>query len=271
MLKAMFGCVLSPLIVCLLAQTVAGLSEADYSVAPPYHLLGIRAEVYILPILPYEMGDLEPYIDRDTVVAHYEGHHDAYRRKMNVALNDWRESEPLNTLTTQPLVKIMRELHTVPNEFKTKLRNNMGGFVNHALYWSVMSANPNGTERFPTGALLDEIESTFGSYFEFKVKFSTKAIDLFGSGYVWLVRDSAEPAGSQLSILTTQNQDCPISMGLDPLLVIDVWEHAYYLKHQFRRVEYITQWWLVVDWDSVEKLDQYWKKVAVVNFERDEL
>ena len=91
------------------------------------------------------------------------------------------------------------------------------------------------------------------------------------AGYVWLVRDSKAPEGSQLSVVTTQNQDCPLSLGLDPLLVIDVWEHAYYLKHQFRRVEHVTEWWLVVDWEVVDKLDQFWTKVAAVNFERDEL
>jgi len=88
---------------------------------------------------------------------------------------------------------------------------------------------------------------------------------------VWLVRDPNAPEGSQLSIITTQNQDCPLSLGLDPLLVIDVWEHAYYLKHQFRRVEYVTEWWLLVDWEAVDKLDQFWTKVASLNFERDEL
>lgn len=234
-------------------------------------MLSVRSEKYILPLLPYEMGGLEPYIDRHTVVAHYEGHHEAYRRKMNIALNDWREDEPRNTLTTQPLVRIMQKLDSVSEKFRTKIKNSMGGFVNHAIYWSVMSPNPNGTERFPVGRLLDEIEKTFGSYYAFKVQFSTAAVDVFGSGYVWLVRDSKAPEGSQLSVVTTQNQDCPLSLGLDPLLVIDVWEHAYYLKHQFRRVEHVTEWWLVVDWEVVDKLDQFWTKVAAVNFERDEL
>jgi Fe-Mn family superoxide dismutase len=258
------------LVTVLVGLTVGVATEERDPLAAPYFLLSIRADVYILPILSFEFDDLAPYIDRTTIEAHYYGHHDNYRRRMNVALNDWREFEPTNTLTTQPLVKIMQNLETVPGDFRTKLRHNLGGYVNHNLFWSILSANPNGTERYPTGDLLDDIERSFGSYFEFKVKFSSEAIDLFGSGYVWLVRDPKYP-GSSLQIITTKEQDCPLTMELDPILVIDVWEHAYYLKHQFRRVEYITNWWMLVDWEAVEKLDRFWMKVAATNFERDEL
>jgi Fe-Mn family superoxide dismutase len=272
MSKMLLTSFLSAVLLCLASGELLRTDEhAGDLVAPPYYLLSIRADVYILPILPYEMGDLAPYIDRTTVEAHYYGHHEAYRRRMNVALNAWRESEPTNQLTTQPLIKIMQDLDTVQYEFRTKLQHNLGGFVNHALYWATMAANPNGTERFPTGDLLDEIEKTFGSYFEFKVKFSSAAIDLFGSGYVWLVRDPKASNNNQLFIITTVNQDCPLTTGFYPLLVLDVWEHAYYLQHQYRRVEYITNWWMLTDWNKVEKLDLFWLKASNTNFERDEL
>jgi len=242
-------------------------------VAYPYYILSLRADVYMLPILPFEMGDLEPYIDRATVEAHYYGHHESYRRRMNVLLDQWRSVDPTNTLTTKPLAKIIQELDTIEYDYemRSKLRRNLGGYVNHALFWSTLAANPNGTERFPTGFLLDEIENTFGSYFEFKVKFSSAAIDVFGSGYTWLVRDPTAQANHQLSIMTTTNQDCPLTLNAYPILCLDVWEHAYYLKYQFRRVEYITNWWMLIDWDRVDKLDDFWMKAKNVNFERDEL
>jgi Fe-Mn family superoxide dismutase len=145
----------------------------------------------------------------------------------------------------------------------------LGGFINHALYWGVMSPNPKGKERFPTGDLLTEIEETFGSFLAFKIEFSHEAMELFGSGYVWLVRDRKVKPGKQLSIVVSKNQDSPISQDLDPLLVIDVWEHAYYLKHQYKRVTYVTDWWMLVDWDYVDKLDKFWIKLRYPN--KDEL
>lgn len=245
----------------------AGLVSTD--VAPPYYLTSVSAETYILPILPYDLDGLEPVIDKQTVVAHYEGHHDNYRKKMNAILSIWREKDPENSLNKDPIVHILYRLHHVPEEYRESIRNNLGGFINHAIYWGVMSPNSSGTERFPTGSLLNEIEETFGNYFAFKVKFSHEASELFGSGYVWLVRDRKQDPGKQLSIVVTKNQDSPISQDLDPLLVIDVWEHAYYLKHQYKRVLYVTEWWTLVDWDAVEKLDKFWDKIK--NPKREEL
>jgi len=232
----------------------------------------VPAERYILPVLPYDYDGLEPYITRDMVVAHYEGHHESYRVKMNAALNEWREDEPLNKLTTQPLAKILANLDSVPEKFSSRLQNNIGGFANHAIFWSVMNTNVNGTERLPTDRLLSDIESSFVSFDEFKNKFTAAALDLFGSGYVWLVRDRSAPTGMQLSIVTTVNQDSPLSRGVHPILVIDVWEHAYYLKYQFRRNEFVDDWWKLIEWKQVAMLDRFWKKVIDMDYvDHDEL
>jgi len=166
----------------------------------------------------------------------------------------------LNNFATEPILTILSYLDKVPDTFREKLKNNAGGFINHCFYWSVMSPNPSETTRTPGVALLAEITSAFGSFESFKSVFSNMALDLFGSGYVWLVRDRDELAGQQLSIVTTTNQNSPVSTGLEPLLVIDVWEHAYYLKHQFRRVQYVSDWWMLVDWSNVEALDRFWAK-----------
>jgi Fe-Mn family superoxide dismutase len=227
-------------------------------IAPPYEALADKAEIYTLPPLPYEYRGLEPWMDEATLRAHHEGHHDAYRKKMNAFLAQWRDQEPLNNFATEPLLTILRQLDKIPDLFQTKLKNNLGGFVNHCLYWAVMSPNPGTSPRSPSGPLLEEIKQSFGSFDGFKAAFTAASLDLFGSGYVWLVRKRDHPSNLQLSITTTTNQDCPLSEGAEPLLVIDIWEHAYYLKHQFRRAQYVNDWWMVVDWRAVEKLDKFW-------------
>jgi Fe-Mn family superoxide dismutase len=237
----------------------AGLVSAE--IYPPYYLINVVADTYILPILPYPLDGLEPYIDKETMVAHYEGHHENYRKKMNDILSRWRKEEPDNSFNKDPIVHLLYRLHDVPEEYRQDITNSVGGFINHALYWGVMSSNPKGVERSPTGSLLSEIETTFSSFVIFKIHFSHVAIELFGSGYVWLVRDRKQEQGKQLSVVVTKNQDSPMSQDLDPLLVIDVWEHAYYLKHQYKRIDYVTKWWDLVDWDAVEKLDKFWFKV----------
>jgi len=234
------------------------LTIAVAGVDLPFTIIGYKAEVYPLPDLTYAYNELEPWIDEGTVRAHHLGHHDAYRNKMNTLLNQWRDQEPLNHFVTEPLVEIIRHLDRVPDVFHAKLRNQMGGYVNHCLYWSLMSSNPSGAVRVPNPELLAEITASFGSFDSFKQAFTTAAQDLFGSGYVWLVRYRDESAGEQLSVISTTNQDCPLSDGADPLLVIDVWEHAYYLKHQYRRAQHISDWWKLVDWNNVDKLDRFW-------------
>jgi superoxide dismutase, Fe-Mn family len=238
-------------------------------VQPPYHLISVQADTYILPLLTYPLDGLEPYIDRPTVVAHYQGHHDNYRKKMNAVLARWREKEPENSFNKDPIFHILNRLRHVPEEYKVDITNNVGGFINHALYWGVLSPNPKGKDRAPTGDLLTELEQTFGGFFAFKILFSHEAVELFGSGYVWLVRDRKLKPGKQLSIVVSKNQASPISQDLDPLLVIDVWEHSYYLKHQYKRLNYVTDWWMLVDWDYVDKLDKFWNKIRYPN--KDEL
>jgi Fe-Mn family superoxide dismutase len=263
-------CSLPALFVLLTTLT---MSSDGQGISLPFHVLSIRADIYILPILPFDYDDLMPCLTREIITAHYEGHHENYRKKMNSLLNEWRESEPTNQLNTQPLAKIQERLAEVPEKFRTALKNNLGGYANHALYWAVMSKpNENGTARMPEGRILNEIVSSFGSYDEFKTKFTSDATTLFGSGYVWLVRDRSAPEGKQLSIVSTVNQDSPVTNGLHPILVIDVWEHAYYLKYQFRRAAYIEEWWKLINWDSVAQLDRWWKRVIDMDHEgRDEL
>jgi len=152
---------------------------------------------------------------------------------------------------------ILRNLEAIPNDFRQGIINNAGGFVNHLIYWSVMAPNSRETAREPTGKMLEDINKNFGSYAEFKATFNKKALELFGSGYVWLCRVKNS---SKMTLLQTHNQDSPISLHLDPILVLDVWEHAYYLKHQFKRAAHVEDWWKVVSWENVEVLDKWWKE-----------
>lgn len=230
-------------------------------IQPPYYLITVPAEFYILPLLPYDYDQLEPQIEQSTVRAHYFGHHENYRNKMNSILALWRLEEPDNSFSKQPILNIFKQLDEVPAKYRLRLKNNAGGFINHAIYWAVMSPNPNGTERFPSASLTKEIEESFENYYQFHLAFTNEAINLFGSGYVWLVRDHKKEPGKQLSVVITKDQDSPITQDLDPLLVLDVWEHAYYLKHQYKRGSYIDDWWLLVDWQAVDKLDQFWKHI----------
>ncbi|XP_064646977.1 superoxide dismutase [Mn/Fe]-like [Lineus longissimus] len=207
-----------------------------------------------LPPLPYALDDLEPFIDAATLKVHHQGHHKSYTTKLNAVLEDWIiECSEFN----KNLVHILQHIEEVPLDHRKSIINNGGGFVNHNIYWAIMSPNPGKKERFPEGKLADDMNEAFGTYESFKEEFTGKALALFGSGYVWLSRKST-PKGSTLVITTTANQDSPISDGLRPILVIDVWEHAYYLKHQNIRQKYVADWWMVVDWVQVSKLDEWW-------------
>jgi len=231
-----------------------------YELAPPYYGATLKVPSYILPVLKWSLGLLEPFIDRETVNAHYLGHHNAYRMKMNKALADWRQEFPDSSFAQESVITMLRDLPSIPQQYYTSIVNNGGGYVNHAIYWSNLSPNleTNATAREPTGALREEIEQVFGSYQAFREKFTEQALSKFGSGYVWLVRNPLMER-VQLSIVATDNQESPLSVGEFPLLVIDVWEHAYYLKHQFRRPNYVEDWWMVVDWENVAELDEFWK------------
>ncbi len=194
---------------------------------------------FTLPPLPYPSGALEPTIDKTTMEIHHDKHHGAYVTNLNKAL----ESAPdLQNKSIEDL--LANNLSAVPDSIKTAVRNNGGGHANHSLFWTLMAPNSGGS---PKGAIASVISSNFGSFETFKEKFNAAATTRFGSGWAWLVKDS----GGKFEILSTANQDSPLMDGKKPILGLDVWEHAYYLKYQNRRPEYIAAWWNVVNWDGV--------------------
>lgn len=195
---------------------------------------------YQLPALPYEYNALEPYIDEQTMRIHHDKHHATYVNNLNAAIEGYPE------LASKPIEELLKDLNSIPEGIRTAVRNNGGGHANHTLFWQIMAPNAGGQ---PTGDIADAINSTFGSFDKFKDEFSKAAAGRFGSGWAWLVVD---PSG-QLKITSTANQDTPLSEGLTPVLNLDVWEHAYYLKYQNRRPEYIAAFWNVVNWDEVNK------------------
>jgi len=195
---------------------------------------------FSLPPLPYPTDALEPHIDKMTMEIHHGKHHNAYVTNLNKAL----ESAPnLANKTVEEL--LANNCAIVPDAIKTAVRNNGGGHINHSMFWTILSKSGGGQ---PSGALADAIKSTFGGFDPFKEKFNAAATTRFGSGWAWLVRD-----GSKLDIYSTANQDSPVMEGKFPIMGLDVWEHAYYLKYQNRRPEYIAAWWSVVNWAEIEK------------------
>jgi Fe-Mn family superoxide dismutase len=191
-----------------------------------------------VPPLPYEYDALEPYIDEQTMRLHHDKHHQAYVDNANKALEG-------TSLADADVEYVLRNLSQLPGDKQTPVRNNAGGHANHTLFWSIMKPAGGGE---PSGALASAIGSAFGSFEALKEKVSQAAITRFGSGWGWLVWD-----GSGLEVLSTANQDSPLMDGKVPLLGIDVWEHAYYLKYQNRRPEYVAAWWNVVNWEEVER------------------
>jgi len=192
---------------------------------------------YILPSLPYAFDALEPHIDARTMEIHHDKHHAAYVANLNKAVADLPE------VGKKPLEVLLGDLNSVPEKIRTAVRNQGGGHYNHTLFWQMMNKNGGGE---PKDRLAQSITKSFGSFSAFKEKFSDAATKVFGSGWAWLVLEDGK-----LNIESTANQDSPISQGRQPLLGLDVWEHAYYLKHQNRRPEYISAFWNVVDWGFV--------------------
>lgn len=196
-----------------------------------------------LPALPYAYDALEPVIDADTMRFHHDKHHATYVANLNKAL----EAHP--ELFERSVEFLIAHLNHLPEDIKGAVRNNGGGTYNHTLFWEMMA--PEGQTAF-AGPVADKIKETFGSYEEFKKQFAAAAAGRFGSGWAWLVAD-----GDKLEILSTANQDDPLTEGKRPLLCLDVWEHAYYLKYQNRRVDYINEWFRIINWDFVN--EQYKK------------
>eukprot|EP00794_Sanderia_malayensis_P017398 gene17398-19141_t len=223
----------------------------------PYEIISEQQEAYPLPKLNYKYDELEPFIDEKTMTVHHTGHHLAYTNKMNAALKEWRNSKENSGLSSKSILEIVKNVEDIPSKWRNAIRNNGGGYVNHAIYFSVMSPNKDKIERAPSGIIQQKMFTSFGNYSLFKEIFTKSASTLFGSGYVWLCR---EPRNDILTIFPTDNQQCPLTFGLQPILVVDVWEHAYYLKHQNKRMSYIKDWWMVVDWNNVENLYHFWEK-----------
>ena len=190
-----------------------------------------------LPELPYAYNALEPYFDAQTMEIHYTKHHQTYVDKLNAAL------EKHSDLQSKSVEDLLRDLNSVPESIRTAVRNHGGGHFNHSFFWPMLRK-----ETSYGGAVADAINSSFGSFDTFKEKFSNSAALLFGSGWAWLVWSNNE-----LQIVTTANQDNPLSQGKIPILGIDVWEHAYYLKYQNRRPEYIAAFWNVINWEEVSR------------------
>lgn len=194
-----------------------------------------------LPPLPYDYDALEPYIDAETMRLHHDKHHNTYVTALNKAL----EGQP--QLAARSIEQILENLQEVPEDIRMTVRNNGGGHANHSMFWRLMK--PKGSEA-PKGELLHILESTFGSLDSFKTAFNDAATKRFGSGWAWLFIDK----DGKLQITSSANQDSPLSNAVYPLLGLDVWEHAYYLKYQNRRPEYLSAWWNVVNWEEVERL-----------------
>jgi superoxide dismutase, Fe-Mn family len=195
---------------------------------------------YELPPLPYDYNALEPYIDEQTMRIHHDKHHGTYVTNANNALANHPD------LAALPVEQLIQNLGRVPEDIRTTVRNNGGGHANHSFFWQIMAPNAGGQ---PTGALAEAINQTFGSFDAFKDQFSKAGAGRFGSGWAWLTMDGS----GALRIESTPNQDSPLMDGRTPILGLDVWEHAYYLKYQNRRPEYIAAWWNVVNWPQVGK------------------
>jgi superoxide dismutase, Fe-Mn family len=192
---------------------------------------------YELPALPYAFDALEPHIDAQTMQIHHGKHHQAYVNNLNAALEKFPE------LQGKPIEALIADLNAIPESIRTAVRNNGGGHANHSLFWQIMGPNGGGA---PTGAIGDAITSTFGSFDSFKEQINKAGVGRFGSGWAWL-----NEVGGKLVIESTANQDSPLMEGKTPILGVDVWEHAYYLKYQNRRPDYLAAWWNVVNWDAV--------------------
>jgi superoxide dismutase, Fe-Mn family len=192
-----------------------------------------------LPPLPYPSDALEPHIDKQTMEIHHGKHHAAYVNNLNAALEKHPE------LQSKSVDDLLRNINTVPEDIRTAVRNNGGGHSNHTMFWQWMAPKAGGQ---PTGAIGDAIKSAFGGFDKFKEEFKKAAVGRFGSGWAWLI-----DSGGKLTIESTANQDSPLMEGKKAVLGLDVWEHAYYLKYQNRRPDYVDAWWNVVNWNEVNK------------------
>jgi superoxide dismutase, Fe-Mn family len=224
----------------------AGLGVASAALADKLMVSDVEAQQaaagpITVPKLPYAYDALEPYIDAQTMQIHHDKHHQAYVDNLNKALASHPRLQQIRP------VQLLQQADQLPDDVRQTIINNAGGHVNHSLFWQMMAPNAGGK---PTGEIAKAIDGTFGDFDKFKAALSEAATKRFGSGWAWLVVNK----DGKLEIISTANQDSPVMTGLKPLLGLDVWEHAYYLKYQNKRPDYITAWWNVVNWDFVNQL-----------------
>lgn len=198
--------------------------------------------MFVLPPLPYDYSALEPYIDTETMQIHHDKHHAAYVKNLNDALAGHED------LLGMDVGRVLQDLDKIPGEIRLKVKNNGGGHANHSMFWQIMCETSKSEDRNPKGDLMDGIKNSFGDFPTFQEKFTSAGLGRFGSGWVWLVVNLGK-----LEIVDTANQDSPLSDGSAPVLCLDVWEHAYYLKYRNVRAEYIKAWWNVVNWNKVNE------------------
>lgn len=195
--------------------------------------------IYTLPDLPYAYDALEPYIDEETMHLHHDKHHNTYVTNLNAAIEKYPE------LGEKTIEELLSDMDAIPTDIKTAVRNNGGGHANHSFFWEIMAPNAGGE---PTGEIKEAINEAFGDFSSFKEEFKKAAAGRFGSGWAWLVMENGK-----LAITSTANQDSPLMEGKTPILGLDVWEHAYYLKYKNVRPDYIAAFWNVINWDEVNK------------------
>ena len=195
-----------------------------------------------LPQLGYEYSALEPFLDEKTMEIHHSKHHQTYVNNLNAALEKHPE------LAEMTIEKLLQSLDTLLEDIRMAVKNHGGGHFNHSFFWTMMQSPQQGGGGEPQGMIAEAIKNSFGDFTTFKDSFSKASLSVFGSGWAWVINENGK-----LEIITTSNQECPISKNQKPILVLDVWEHAYYLNYQNRRADYISAWWSVVDWNAVEK------------------
>jgi superoxide dismutase, Fe-Mn family len=199
----------------------------------------VTTPAFKLPPLNYDYNALEPHIDAATMKFHHDKHHAIYVKNLNVVVDRYPQ------LRTKTVEELLTSLNELPKDIQTTVRNNGGGHYNHSMYWQIMAPKSGGA---PTGKIATAINNRYGTFDTFKSQFNQAGTKLFGSGWVWLVRQQG-----QLDIITTSNQDSPISQGIYPIMGDDIWEHAYYLNYQNRRPDYLAAWWNVIDWGAVNQ------------------
>jgi len=204
---------------------------------------GENSMAYTLPALPYPVDALEPYIDKLTMEIHHDKHHGTYVKNLNAALDKHPE------LQSKDLEELLRDINSLPSDSRVAIRNSGGGHANHSLFWTIIGPDGGGS---PRGAIADAIKTSFNGFDAFKKAFSKAALDHFGSGWAWVINQNG-----RLVIETTSNQDSPLMERKTPVIGLDVWEHAYYLRYQNRRADYIEAWWNVVDWAAVNRVFEH--------------